>query len=144
MRKPFPKKTVLIAIMVIVSIYVPTISSDETGLGTFSITLYVGGTGPGNYTTIQSAVNDASNGDTVFVYNGTYYETLAIGKSIDLVGEDKYTTILDGDFVYEDVIHINCGFVNISSLTITNSGMNGISFLGENNLHFTNNIIKNN
>jgi hypothetical protein len=34
--------------------------------------LYVGGSGEGNYSTIQDAVDNASDGDTVFVYNGTY------------------------------------------------------------------------
>ena len=37
-------------------------------------TLYVGGSEPGNYTKIQDAINNASDGDTVFVYNGTYDE----------------------------------------------------------------------
>jgi len=32
-------------------------------------TLYVGGTGEDNYTTIQDAIDDASEGDTVFVYD---------------------------------------------------------------------------
>ena len=45
-------------------------------------TLYVGGSGPNNYTTIKSAINDAVDGDTVFVYNGTYYETnIVINKA---------------------------------------------------------------
>ena len=35
-------------------------------------TLYVGGSGEGNYTKIQDAIDDASDGDIVFVYNGTY------------------------------------------------------------------------
>ena len=30
---------------------------------------YVGGNGPDNYTKIQGAINDASDGDTVFVYD---------------------------------------------------------------------------
>jgi hypothetical protein len=30
--------------------------------------LYVGGSGPGNYMKIQDAVDNASNGDTVFVF----------------------------------------------------------------------------
>jgi hypothetical protein len=32
--------------------------------------LYVGGGGPGNYTKIQDAINNAINGDTIFVFSG--------------------------------------------------------------------------
>jgi hypothetical protein len=32
-------------------------------------TLYVGGSGEGNYTKIQDAIDNASKGDTVFVYD---------------------------------------------------------------------------
>ena len=48
--------------------------------------LYVGGTGEGNYTKIQDAIDDASDMDTVFVYNGTYYENVFIDKTINLIG----------------------------------------------------------
>ena len=34
--------------------------------------LYVGGSGPGNYSVIQDAVDNASDGDTVYVYHGIY------------------------------------------------------------------------
>ena len=34
--------------------------------------LYVGGTGPDNYTLIQDAINNASEGDFIFVYHGIY------------------------------------------------------------------------
>ena len=62
-------------------------------------TLYVGGTGPGNYTTIQDAIDDANDGDTVFVYDDSspYYENVVINKSINLIGENKNTTIIDAD-----------------------------------------------
>jgi len=43
-------------------------------------TLYVGGSGPGNYTKIQDAIDDANIFDTIFVYNGTYYEQITISK----------------------------------------------------------------
>lgn len=58
-------------------------------------TLYVGGNGSNNYTTIQDAIDNASYGDTIFVYNGTYYENVVIHKSIKLMGENKSTMIID-------------------------------------------------
>jgi len=45
-------------------------------------TLYVGGSGGGNYTSIQKAVEAASTGDTVYVYAGTYKENVYINKTI--------------------------------------------------------------
>lgn len=85
--------------------------------------LYVGGSGPGNYTTIQDAIDNASDGDTVFVYNGTYYENVVIEKTINLTGEDRNTTIIDGS-ESGDVVFIDydTDWVNISGFTIRNSG----------------------
>ena len=42
--------------------------------------LYVGGDGPGNYTKIQDAIENATSGDTIFVYDDStpYFETLMI------------------------------------------------------------------
>jgi hypothetical protein len=48
-------------------------SSQPTSRGNW---LYVGGSGPGNYTHIQDAINDSSDGDTVFVHSGIYYENI--------------------------------------------------------------------
>ncbi len=38
--------------------------------------LYVGGGGPGNYTSIQEAIDNSTTGDTIFVYAGTYAENI--------------------------------------------------------------------
>ena len=53
--------------------------------------LYVGGNGSGNYSNIQDAINDANNGYTIFVFNGTYNENIVVNKSISLIGEDVDT-----------------------------------------------------
>ena len=88
-------------------------------------TLYVGGSGPGNYTSIQDAIDNTSYEDTVYVYNGTYYENVIINKyRISLIGEKKETTIIDGGGI-DDVILIEGeenDLVTISGFTIQNSG----------------------
>ena len=89
--------------------------------------LYVGGSGPGNYTTIQSAISASSNGNTIFVYDdsspyyGSYYNPIIIDKCIKLIGENRQTTIIDGGG-WGDVIKITVDDVNLSNFTIQNSG----------------------
>jgi parallel beta-helix repeat protein len=88
-------------------------------------TLYVNTTGSGGvYTSIQEAINNANNGDTVFVYSGTYYENLVVEKTINLTGEDMNTTIIDGGGD-GNVVHINASLVKLSNFTIINSGSGG-------------------
>jgi len=86
-------------------------------------TLYVGGSGPGNYTKIQDAIDNASDGDTVYVYDDSspYYENLIVNKSVTLTGENKDTTIIDGGGI-KDVVYVSADEVYISGFTIQNSG----------------------
>jgi len=51
--------------------------------------LYVGGSGKGNYTSIQDAINDAKDGYIVYVYPGIYNESIVINKSISLIGIEE-------------------------------------------------------
>ena len=100
------------------------------------ITLYVGGTGEGNYTLIQDAINDSVDGDTVYVYNDSspYFEFVNINKSITLLGEDRETTIIDGHGSRNDVIYISAGHVTISGFTIQNcsNARSGIFIFADN------------
>jgi parallel beta-helix repeat protein len=83
-------------------------------------TLYVGGSGPGNYTRIQDAVDNTSDGDTVFVYNGTYQERVTIEKAIKLLGEEKNTTIIDGRYSEGIIILIKSSNVTVHEFTLKN------------------------
>jgi parallel beta-helix repeat protein len=108
------------SIMSNISSNTPTFGDDD-GFGT---TLYVGGNGPNNYTKIQDAIDNASNGDTVFVYDDSspYYENVIVDKSINLTGENKDTTVIDGS-KWTSVVYVSAERVNITGFTIRNSGI---------------------
>lgn len=103
-------------------------------------TLYVGGSGPGNFTTIQSAVDDASPGDTIFLFAGTYEESVLVNKTLSLVGEDKDLTILEsrsGRYV----IQVTADWVNITGLTITGKWAVGLELESADNCTIDSTVI---
>lgn len=90
-------------------------------------TLYVNTTGIGGaYTSIQDAINDSNDGDTVFVYSGTYYEIVVANKTISLIGEDRENTIINGS-ESGDVVTINVNWVNVTGLSMTDCGFNTLN-----------------
>jgi parallel beta-helix repeat protein len=99
---------------------------------------------PTDYPTIQAAIDAASSGDTVFVYNGTYCENLAINKAVSLIGEDKDITIIDGSKSGGNmVIRIGADSVRVSGFTIQNGSHSNIMMVSNNNT-ITGNRISNN
>lgn len=83
-------------------------------------TLYVGGSGPGNYTSIKAAVDDARDGDTVFVYSGVYNESIPVDRQIDILGADTDTTIINAAAGY--AVNITAEGAKIQGFTIQNGG----------------------
>ena len=57
---------------------------------------------PGDFRTIQSAIDAARSGDTITVASGEYREDIEIGKGIDLQGAGIGATKLIGAIVVED------------------------------------------
>ncbi len=126
------------------------------------------------YQFIQDGVNDASDGDTAFVFNGTYYEHAVVPfglRHLYLIGENKDETIIDGGgtdivlSVYADQVSISgfmirnggSGYPNsgiylqysdystISDNIITNNGCHGILLnYSQNNVISNNTITENN
>ena len=120
------KKNILtvvgITILFLGTCITPSFAIDNIRVSSYPIssgnTLYVGGTGEGNFTKIQDAIDDANDGDTVFVYDESspYHESLTIKKSINLIGENKETTIIE-TLVYV-IITINAKEFSLKEFTI--------------------------
>jgi len=78
-----------------------------------------------NYDTIQAAIDDPQtlDGHTIFVDEGTYYEHVVLNKSLSLIGENRNTTIIDGNYT-GNVIKIIASNVKITEFTVQNSYSN--------------------
>ena len=82
-------------------------------------TIVVNASGGGDYTRIQWAIDNASEGDTVYVEEGTYEENLVINKTISLVsvGREFVTIMGNGN---DDVVEIMANWVNLTGFHIMN------------------------
>jgi parallel beta-helix repeat protein len=88
---------------------------------------------PNDFSNIQAAINHADAGDTVFVKNGTYNENLIIAKPIQLIGQNRDTTIIEGNLStntailsspligYGTPLTINQNNVTVEGFTISDS-----------------------
>jgi len=116
MEKHLIKKVLAFAVIILficISI-TPSFAFDNVKKSSMPVSngniLYVGGSGEGNYSKIQDAINDSNDGGTVFVYNGTYYEHIMVDKQLTLIGipsisenipfidgEDEVTVLITAD-----------------------------------------------
>jgi parallel beta-helix repeat protein len=92
------------------------------------------------FSTMQKGIDNANAGDTVFVRKGHYFETVAIPRSVNLVGENRDNTIIDGLNTEESgvvvSIDLGVGNVRISNLTIVHASApphHGLDLAGYNN-----------
>ncbi|UCE73264.1 MAG: right-handed parallel beta-helix repeat-containing protein [Methanomassiliicoccales archaeon] len=119
--------SLFIGAMVVISVFAVT-GAFKSSANTEPKTWYVDdvpGSGPGNpdedFTIIQDAIDSASQGDSVLVYSGIYYEHIVVNKALTLIGEDKANTIIDGEETWI-VVFVKVGGAAISGFTIKNSG----------------------
>jgi nitrous oxidase accessory protein len=106
---------------------------------------------PDSYSTIQAAIDNASEGDTVFVKKGVYVENPVVNKSVSLIGEDRDSTVIDvtaglkvqsnnvtiaGFTIYDgyDGISLATNYCNISGNKITNTTHGIVVFGYENSI----------
>ncbi len=82
----------------------------------WATTIYV----PANYSTIQAAIDDASDGDVIQVANGTYQQTatLNINKGLSIIGESESGVIIDVTAATSYGIHIQASNVTLQNFTV--------------------------
>jgi len=140
-----PIQSICIALLLVLGV-----ASTQADAAVFT----VGSNGEGNYTSIQEAINNAQNGDTILVSPGVYRENVNVNKEIsiisstDLSGDMMNRTYVIGAIPAEDVFTIRSNNVTISGFYIAGgpSGMDmdrevGISLEGVQNCLISNNTL---
>ncbi len=88
--------------------------------------LYVGGSGPGNYSKIQDAINASNPFDTVFVYSGHYNELIKIEHPLKLIGESKDSTFITSHYSHgqdlDNLITLVNQSIQVSGFTLCFEG----------------------
>jgi len=156
-------RTSIIVGMVVLFIgasFASTVMSKELKNNNILSSIYtVDDEGDGDYTSIQDAIDAASDGDKIKVYSGTYNEHITIGKELEVLGlseelgsgSDTVKPVIDGGGIGDVVAiltnettpHEN---VEISGFCIQNSGSSnaGITVYHTSVFVISDNDIKNN
>ena len=72
-----------------------------------------------DYTTIQAAVDAASDGDTIEVRSGIYNENVGVDKRITLIGDGADVVRVRAKSSYDNVFEVTADYVSISGFTVT-------------------------
>lgn len=85
--------------------------------------------GPGNYPSIQAAVDAASPGDTILVMPGVYQEEVMVATAgLTIAGYDRESVILEGGGVLTNGVTVVADGVTVRSMTARNYASNGFVF----------------
>ena len=103
-------------------------------------TITVDDDGEGDYVSIQDAVDNATKGDTVRVWEGTYYENVVVNKTVSLIGNGSAVTAINGGGVGV-VVRVEADWCNVSGFNLT-KGRYGIYIDGSNSNSISNNTIR--
>ncbi|HUW48600.1 MAG TPA: NosD domain-containing protein, partial [Patescibacteria group bacterium] len=98
---------------------------------------------PNIFPTIQEAINNASDGDTILVLNGTYYENVVVNKSVSIIGESRGTAIIDGNNSAKPVMWVKASNVSIAELCLRSASGGGQGILVQDSLNIviTHNLV---
>lgn len=103
-------------------------------------TIIVAQDGNGDYDKIQGAIDNADEGDTIRVWEGTYYEHILVNKTVSLEGNGSEETTIDGA-ERDNVVSITSNWANFNGFRVRGSQgpFAGIYIESNNNNIFNNN-----
>jgi len=88
------------------------------------------------FNTIQEAVDSAGKGDTIYVWAGTYSENVVVDKTLNLMGNNSASTVIDGG-ENGDVMRITADSCEVTGFRVTGSedsdGNSGIEVVSDHN-----------
>jgi parallel beta-helix repeat protein len=95
------------------------------------------------YTSLQGAIDNATEGQTLYVSAGLYSENVTVDKSITLMGENASTTIINAS---NTVLNVEADNVSVSDFTIQYTGCacfgySSVEVTQSQNVNVTDNII---
>ncbi len=94
--------------------------------------------GEWNGTSIQRAVENATDGDTIYVWNGTYNENIVVSKRVNIIGNDSAGCKVIAADNATNVFTITAGYVNISGLNISGANDTGKAAIALSNVEHCN------
>lgn len=94
-------------------------SKNETGIYQHQNLVTIDGTNS-SFLSIQDAIDNCKERDTLIIWPGQYNETIYVNKQVNLVGIDRNSTIINGEYKSStiEIISDNC---LIENLTVINS-----------------------
>jgi parallel beta-helix repeat protein len=118
----------------------------RVGISQDPMTYTVGPPGSGaDYTKIQDAINAASDGDTVIVWNWMYVENVVVDKSLNIIGTSPNSTIVSASLSSQDVFLITASNVQLTGFKIMGADLaSAVHISGGHSSNVSTNIIENN
>jgi parallel beta-helix repeat protein len=124
--------TLLVVSLLVLGMFVGLISFDDDdnsityNAKADTLFVYPGGESSGNYSSIQNAIDNASEGDTIRVFEGMYFENVIVNKSVNLIGNLTFgagsnMTVINASFS-GDGLYISADNVTIKGFVLAFSG----------------------
>ena len=77
-----------------------------------------GGAFNASSTQIQAAIDNATAGDTIYVYNGSYSENVNVNRAVTLQGEGADVVTVTNSTANNHVFTVSADYVNISGFKL--------------------------